>query len=48
MATIVNVESAGQYKPQELVPEAISILLDKISEVEKGLDKLFEVDGQHA
>jgi DNA-directed RNA polymerase I and III subunit RPAC1 len=40
------VESAGQYNPEELIPEAISILLEKISEVEIGLDKLFEVDAQ--
>lgn len=30
------------------MPEAIAILLDKITDVEKGLDKLFEVDGQQA
>ena len=45
---IVNVESAGQYKPEELIPEAISILMDKISEVEAGLDKLFAVDDLQA
>jgi DNA-directed RNA polymerase I and III subunit RPAC1 len=45
---IDNVESAGQYKPEELIPEAISILLDKITEVEVGLDKLFEVDTTQA
>jgi len=39
------VESAGQYKPEELVPEAIKILLDKISAVEEGLDKLFDNAG---
>lgn len=37
----VNVESAGQYPPEELVPEAIKIMLGKISAVEAGLDKLF-------
>ncbi|KAK4687035.1 DNA-directed RNA polymerases I and III subunit RPAC1, partial [Tremellales sp. Uapishka_1] len=36
----VNVESAGQYKPEELVPEAIDILLAKIKAVEEGLDKI--------
>ena len=41
---IFNVESAGQYQPEALVPEAISILLDKIAGVEEGLDKLFAVD----
>lgn len=45
---LYNVESAGQYKPEELIPEAISILLDKITEVEVGLDKLFEVDAAQA
>jgi DNA-directed RNA polymerase subunit L len=40
----VNVESVGQYKPEELVPEAIQILLAKISAVEDGLDKLFAVE----
>lgn len=39
--TPVNVESAGQYAPEELVPEAIKVMLGKISAVEKGLDKLF-------
>ncbi|EKC97739.1 hypothetical protein A1Q2_07938 [Trichosporon asahii var. asahii CBS 8904] len=38
---IFNVESAGQYPPEELVPEAIKIMLSKISAVEAGLDKLF-------
>lgn len=39
--TSVNVESAGQYAPELLVPEAIKIMLRKIKEVEMGLDKLF-------
>ena len=39
---VVNVESTGQYNPEELIPEALKILLGKIDEVEKGLDKLFE------
>jgi DNA-directed RNA polymerase I and III subunit RPAC1 len=43
-----NVESAGQYKPEELIPEAIQILLSKITEVENGLDKLFEADTTQA
>ncbi|TNY19054.1 DNA-directed RNA polymerase [Rhodotorula diobovata] len=34
---IFNLESAGQYAPQELVPEAIHVLLDKIREVRKAL-----------
>jgi DNA-directed RNA polymerase I and III subunit RPAC1 len=38
---IYSVESAGQYEPQELVPEAIKIMLAKIKAVEAGLDKLF-------
>lgn len=38
---LVNVESTGQYNPEELVPEAIKILLGKITEVERGLEKLF-------
>ena len=42
-ARLVNVESVGQYKPEELVPEAIQILLAKITAVEEGLDKLFAV-----
>ncbi|WVQ83088.1 hypothetical protein IAT38_005226 [Cryptococcus sp. DSM 104549] len=37
-----NVESVGQYKPEDLVPEAIKIMLSKIAEVEAGLDKLFQ------
>ena len=48
LISVVNVESAGQYKPEELIPEAISILMDKITEVEQGLDKLFAVDEQQA
>lgn len=43
-----NVESAGQYRPEELIPEAIDILLKKISDVEVGLDKLFEDDATAA
>jgi hypothetical protein len=43
-----SVESAGQYRPQDLIPEAIAIMLDKISEVEKGLDRLFDVSGAAA
>lgn len=38
---IFSVESAGQYEPHELVPEAIKIMLAKIKGVEDGLDKLF-------
>ena len=38
-------ESTGQYDPEELVPEAIKILLDKITAVEEGLDKLFSPNG---
>ncbi|WWC96087.1 hypothetical protein V866_002954 [Kwoniella sp. B9012] len=45
---IFNVESTGQYNPEELVPEAIKILLSKISAVEEGLDKLFASEGQVA
>lgn len=41
-------ESAGQYSPEELVPEAIKILLGKIKDVEDGLDKLFTTEGQAA
>lgn len=37
----VNVESTGQYSPEELLPEAIKMLLAKIEEVEVGLDNLF-------
>ena len=45
---IVNVESTGQYDPEELVPEAIKILLGKVKAVEDGLDKLFTVNGAKA
>ncbi|WWC70735.1 uncharacterized protein I206_104686 [Kwoniella pini CBS 10737] len=45
---IFNVESTGQYNPEELVPEAIKILLNKITAVEEGLDKLFATEGQVA
>ncbi|GFZ45203.1 DNA-directed RNA polymerases I and III 40 kDa polypeptide [Saitozyma sp. JCM 24511] len=45
---IYNVESVGQYKPEELVPEAIKILLNKVKEVEEGLDKLFASDADAA
>ncbi|WWC62536.1 uncharacterized protein I303_105132 [Kwoniella dejecticola CBS 10117] len=45
---IFNVESTGQYNPEELVPEAIKILLSKITAVEEGLDKLFASEGQAA
>ncbi|WWD04850.1 hypothetical protein V865_002921 [Kwoniella europaea PYCC6329] len=45
---IFNVESTGQYNPEEIVPEAIKILLSKISAVEEGLDKLFATEGQVA
>ncbi|WVR06373.1 hypothetical protein IAU60_003404 [Kwoniella sp. DSM 27419] len=45
---IFKVESTGQYQPQELVPEAIKILLGKISAVEAGLDKLFAAEGTAA
>ncbi|ORY28460.1 DNA-directed RNA polymerases I and III 40 kDa polypeptide [Naematelia encephala] len=38
---IFKVESVGQYDPQDLVPEAIKILLNKITAVEDSLDKLF-------
>lgn len=41
LLTLVNVESAGQYSPELLVPKAIDIMLGKIAEVEAGLDKLF-------
>lgn len=44
----VNVESAGQYPPEDLVPEAIKILLEKVAAVEQGLDKLFAADGASA
>lgn len=40
---IYSVESAGQYEPQDLVPEAIKIMLGKIKAVEVGLDKLFTI-----
>ena len=40
-----NVESAGQYPPEDLVPEAIKILRQKIQAVEDGLDRLFENSG---
>lgn len=43
--TTDNVESAGQYPPEDLVPEAIKILRQKIQAVEDGLDKLFENTG---
>lgn len=33
LARIVSVESAGQYRPEELVPEAILVLLNKVREV---------------
>lgn len=42
--TIDSVESTGQYRPEELVPEAIKILLSKIADVEAGLDKIFPSD----
>ncbi|WVN85045.1 uncharacterized protein L203_100187 [Cryptococcus depauperatus CBS 7841] len=45
---IFNVESTGQYKPEELVPEAIKILLGKIKDVEEGLDKLLSTGGEAA
>ncbi|CAD6571473.1 MAG: DNA-directed RNA polymerase core subunit rpc40 [Tremellales sp. Tagirdzhanova-0007] len=45
---IFNVESTGQYDPEELVPEAIKILLGKVKAVEDGLDKLFTVNGAKA
>lgn len=31
-------ESAGQYKPQDIVPEAIKIMLQKIEDIELGID----------
>ncbi|GAA5856173.1 hypothetical protein JCM9279_000925 [Rhodotorula babjevae] len=34
---IFNLESAGQYAPQELVPEALHVLLDKLREVRRAL-----------
>lgn len=43
MAHVVNVESTRQYDPEELVPEAIKILLRKVKAVEEGLDKLFDL-----
>ncbi|OCF33497.1 DNA-directed RNA polymerase I and III subunit RPAC1 [Kwoniella heveanensis CBS 569] len=45
---IFNVESTGQYQPEELVPEAIKILLSKITALEEGLDKLFANEGTAA
>lgn len=36
----VNVESAGQYRPEELVPEAIQVLLSKVRELRKCLGQL--------
>jgi DNA-directed RNA polymerase I and III subunit RPAC1 len=41
MRLVVSIESAGQYAPEELIPEAIKLLLEKIDNVEKGLDELF-------
>ncbi|BEJ13752.1 hypothetical protein CspHIS471_0309260 [Cutaneotrichosporon sp. HIS471] len=41
---LFNVESAGQYAPEQLVPEAIKIMLEKITAVEEGLDKLFNAE----
>ncbi|TXT15850.1 hypothetical protein VHUM_00353 [Vanrija humicola] len=41
---LFNIESAGQYPPADLVPEAIKIMLGKITAVEAGLDKLFASD----
>ncbi|GAA5912947.1 hypothetical protein JCM5296_002535 [Sporobolomyces johnsonii] len=34
---IFNIESAGQYRPEELVPEAIQVLLDKVREARRCL-----------
>lgn len=39
-----NVESAGQYNPEDLIPEAVRIMLEKIGTIEQGLDALFETD----
>jgi DNA-directed RNA polymerase I and III subunit RPAC1 len=43
---LFNVESAGQYAPEDLVPEAINIMLSKITAVEEGLDKLFSAEAE--
>jgi DNA-directed RNA polymerase I and III subunit RPAC1 len=40
-----SIESAGQYEPEDLIPEAIKLLLEKIDSVEKGLDELFAPGG---
>lgn len=36
-----SIESTGAYKPEELLPEAIKVMQDKISEVENCLKKAF-------
>lgn len=37
MLGVVSVESAGQYPPQELIPESVAVLLGKIREVRRCL-----------
>ncbi|GAA5853846.1 hypothetical protein JCM5353_003126 [Sporobolomyces roseus] len=37
---IFNVESAGQYRPEELVPEAVQVLLAKVRELRRCLAEL--------
>ena len=36
-----SIESTGAYKPEELFPEAIKVMQDKISAVESCLKKAF-------
>jgi hypothetical protein len=36
-----SIESTGAYKPEELLPEAIKVMQDKINEVEACLKKAF-------
>ncbi|KAI5455008.1 DNA-directed RNA polymerase core subunit rpc40 [Naganishia albida] len=38
---IYSIESTGAYKPEELLPEAIKVMQDKINEVENCLKKAF-------
>jgi len=37
---VVSLESAGQYKPERLIPEAIKVLLTKIQTLRVGLQNL--------
>ncbi|GAA6025201.1 hypothetical protein JCM10207_001488 [Rhodosporidiobolus poonsookiae] len=37
---IFNVESAGQYAPEELMPAAVEVLLAKVAEIRRGLAEL--------